>query len=174
MGTRLKSSTVFWIFIWCIFMGITVGSIGLGAVFPYVNRITKPFVCRAGQLELVTQDYHPSPVETVTTLTWYCTDPANGARHEVNMFQMALIAGPLYGLVLFFVVMEVMWIRSNRHVSAADTESPSSVWSPPASDNRESHSSVEERLAELKNLRDTGLITEQDYARKKSAILNDL
>jgi hypothetical protein len=33
---------------------------------------------------------------------------------------------------------------------------------------------VEERLEKLKSLRDSGLITEQDYARRKAKILNDL
>ena len=111
---RFKISTLLWTFVWCIFMGITVGSIGLGAVFPSVNRITAPFVCSNGRLELITQDYHPSPVEVVTTLTWYCVDPNTGARQEVSPFVMALIAGPLYGLLLFLIVMGVMWIRADR------------------------------------------------------------
>jgi hypothetical protein len=122
MGKRLKAGTVFWIFMWCIFMGITVGSIGIGAVFPSVNRVTKPFVCNDGQLELVTQDYHPSPIETDTTLTWYCVDPATGARQEVSLFKMAFIAGPLYGTVLFCIVMEFLWVRASSHAQPATAE----------------------------------------------------
>jgi hypothetical protein len=111
---RIKTSTIIWLFIWCIFMGITVGSIGIGAAFPDANRITKPFVCPTGDLQLVTQDYHPSPIEVVTTLTWYCVDSGTGDRQEVNVFQMALIAGPVYGLLLFMVIFGWMLIRSSR------------------------------------------------------------
>jgi hypothetical protein len=84
---NLKLSTVFWTFVWCIFMGITVGSIGIGAVFPSANIIAKPFVCPGGQMQVVTQDYHPSPVETVTTLTWYCVDEGTGSKTEIGLFQ---------------------------------------------------------------------------------------
>ncbi len=122
MGTRLETGTVSWTFVWCIFMGITVGSIGIGALFPSVNRVTKPFVCNDGQLELVTQDYHSSPIETDTTITWYCIDPTTGTRQEVNFFKMAFIAGPLYGLVLFCIVMEFLWVRENRRNQSGTTE----------------------------------------------------
>jgi hypothetical protein len=162
-------------------MGITVGSIGLGAVFPSVNRITAPFVCSKGRLELVTQDYHPSPVEVVTTLTWYCVDENTGARQEVSPIIMALIAGPLYGLLLFLVVMEVMWIRSDQRgltpggamemvpPRARGSARVDGLFRP--SGKRES---PEQRLQELKRLRESGLITDGEYDRKKAEILSDL
>jgi hypothetical protein len=203
MFAKFKFSTVFWIFVWSIFMGITVGSIGLGAVFPGVNRITAPFVCKGGRLDLVTQDYHPSPVETVTTLTWYCVDPNSGAQQEVSPFTMALISGPFYGLVLFFLILLGMWILAKRR---GPTESPLGLtelmrpqrkYSPPTDDlllnipglhesarermgtneiftSRDHSESLEQRLDELRRLRDSGRITEQEYASKKAEILADL
>jgi len=79
---KIKTSTLFWIFIWSIFMGVTAISIGFGAVFPSMNRIAKPFICPRGEMELETQVYRPYPGQTVTTLTWYCTDQETGARTE--------------------------------------------------------------------------------------------
>ncbi len=67
---KLKTSTVIWVFLWSIFMGITVGSIGLGAAFPKLELLTGPFVCPRGKMDLQTQDYNPTPVESVTTFTW--------------------------------------------------------------------------------------------------------
>ena len=92
---KLKAGTVILAFIWCIFMGITVGSIGIGAIFPAANLISKPFVCPRGDMQLETQDYHPSPVETVTTLTWYCADTQTGAKTEISLFSMSLPAGTM-------------------------------------------------------------------------------
>jgi hypothetical protein len=162
-------------------MGITVGSIGIGAVFPAANLITSPFVCPGGQLQLTTQDYQPSPVETVTTLTWYCLNSATGSRREVGIFQMAPIAGTIYGLLLFAVVFAWMWFMARRRGQAdspigfQELVSRRSQSSPKMGDLLQRQSeSMERRLAELKTLRDSGLITEQDYAQKKAAILHDL
>src|SRR5258706_355639 len=52
-GMKIKTSTIIWlslVFIWCIFMGVTAISIGLGALFTPMNLIAKPFVCPNGQM----------------------------------------------------------------------------------------------------------------------------
>ena len=192
-------------------MGITVGSIGLGAVFPSVNLITRPFLCRGGQMELVTQDYHPSPIEVVTTLTWYCVDAKTGVRQQMNMWQMSLIAGTIYGLLLAAAVFAGWWLLAR---SRGPTSSPTGLQEMLSGSRMEDSSnlddlvqstadlrastarlrqelqdrvgaaaavragrgsdSVEQRLAKLKGLRDSGLITEQEYAAKKAEILSDL
>ncbi len=111
---NLKLSTIVWTFIWCLFMGITVGSIGIGAIFPSANLIAGPFVCPGGKMELTTQEYNPSPIETVTTLTWYCVDGKTGAQTELGIFPMSLYAGTIYGLIFFFLVFIAMLISANR------------------------------------------------------------
>ena len=99
-------------------MGITAGSIGIGAAFPPANYIAGPFVCPGGQMQLTTQDYHPSPVETVTTLTWYCVDGKTGAKTELGIFPMSLYAGSIYGLLLFLVLLlGMVLIRNNKSAS---------------------------------------------------------
>jgi len=112
---NLKMSTIIWTFIWSIFMGITVGSIGIGAAFPPANLVAKPFVCPDGQMQLTTQGYQVSPVENVTTLTWYCVDGITGAKTELGIFPMSLYAGAIYGFLLFLIVLLVMVIRANRN-----------------------------------------------------------
>src|ERR1051326_6376637 len=69
---KLQGSTLFWTFLWSLFMGVTAISIGFGAVFPSMNLIAKPFVCPNGKMDLTTQTYNPYPGSTVTTLTCYC------------------------------------------------------------------------------------------------------
>jgi len=102
---RLKTSTVVWTFIWCLFMGVTVGSIGIGAIFPSVNLVAKPFVCPNGQMQVVTKDYHPDPTRSVTTVTTYCVDGTTGSKTELGIFPMSLYAGTLFGLVFFALTM---------------------------------------------------------------------
>jgi hypothetical protein len=102
---NLKASTVIWVFLWCIFMGITVGSIGVGALFPSTNLIAAPFVCPGGTMQNTSQYYQVSPVESVTTITWYCVDGKTGAKTELGLFPMSLYAGAIYGLVFFLVVL---------------------------------------------------------------------
>jgi hypothetical protein len=120
---NLKLSTVFWTFIWCMFMGVTVGSIGIGAIFPSANLVAGPFICPGGQMQVVTQDYQPSPIETVTTLNWYCVDGNTGSKAELSIFPMSLIAGSIYGFLFFLIVLLVMVLRANRHPPQADLNS---------------------------------------------------
>ena len=114
---NFKGSSLFLIFIWCLFMGVTAISIGFGAIFPSMNRIAKPFICPNGEMELETQTYRPYPGNTITTLTWYCVD-ASGNRKELGIFPMSLYAGLIYGLILFIVVFLFMYVRSIRSPSA--------------------------------------------------------
>lgn len=110
----LKRSTLVWTFIWSLFMGITAIAIGFGAAFPPLNLIAGPFVCPSGQMQLTTQDYRPSPVETVTTLTWYCVDNGTGKKVELDIFPMVLYSGLIYGLLLFFAIFIGMVILAKR------------------------------------------------------------
>ncbi len=107
---KIKTSTLIWfgILLWCLFMGITAISMGLGSLFPSMNLIVRPFVCPNGQAEVDSQSYQISPVETVTTLTWYCVDEASGARTKLNPLVINLYAGLIYGSLLFVVIL-VAW-----------------------------------------------------------------
>ncbi len=82
--------------------------------FPPANLIAAPFVCPNGKMELETQGYQPSPVESVTVLTWYCVDPVTGGKTELGLFPMSLYAGAIYGFLLFGLVMAGMLIDAKR------------------------------------------------------------
>jgi hypothetical protein len=123
---KLKTSTLVWTFIWCLFMGVTVGSIGIGAIFPSVNLVAKPFVCPNGQMQVVTKDYHPDPTRSVTTVTTFCVDGTTGAKTQLGIFPMSLYAGVLFGLVFFALTMigiSSKFITLPRSYYAADQQS---------------------------------------------------
>ncbi len=113
---QLKSGTIGWLvagFVWSIFMGVTVISIGVGSEFPQLNNIAGPFVCPHGQIQVETQGYTVSPVESGYTLTYYCVDNQTGAKAELAFWPKYLIAGFVYGLGIF-VLLLVIWVLYRR------------------------------------------------------------
>jgi hypothetical protein len=209
---KLKTSTLVWTFIWCLFMGVTVGSIGIGAIFPSVNLVAKPFVCPNGQMQVVTKDYHPDPTRSVTTVTTFCVDGTTGAKTQLGIFPMSLYAGVLFGLVFFaltiigisskFITLPKSYYAVNQQSTDLDPamegfksklrsgrlsqeqyemmeqgvknyyDNKSTGSSVPAG--HASHEPVEEQLKKLKGLLDSGLITKQDYEKKKAEVLSRL
>lgn len=101
--------------IWSLFMGITFVSMGLGALFPTLNKVAKPFVCPGGQMEINSQNYQVSPVEHVTTFTWYCVDEQSGTKTELNFFSINAYAGSFYGLLMFATGLTI-WYLYNRRI----------------------------------------------------------
>lgn len=180
------------IFIWCLFMGVTAISIGFGAVFPSMNRIAKPFVCPRGEMQLETQNYYPSPVETVKTLTWYCVDNTTGEKVELGLFPMSLYAGVIYGLLLFVVIVGGYKIWTSK--LPPDALPVNSATSRKAERDRElaeqihrmnteftnrgtepiESQSALSRMKELKAMRDANLISETEYEQKRAEILKDM
>src|SRR5262249_14630549 len=102
---NLKPSTVFWTFIWSLFMGVTAISIGFGAIFPPLNYVAGAVVCPGGIMTNSQEVYNVSPVETVTTLTWYCVNRASGAKTELSLWPMSIVSGLIYGFLLFLIIL---------------------------------------------------------------------
>jgi len=118
---NIKLSTLFWTFIWSLFMGVTAISIGVGALFPPLNYVAKPFVCPNGSMSVKGDTYNVSPVETVTTLTWYCSDKSSGTKTELSMWPMSIASGLIYGVLLFLVILLGMSIASLRKQAVSAT-----------------------------------------------------
>jgi hypothetical protein len=127
---QIKSSTIIWLivgFLWSIFMGVTAVSMGFGSVFPSLNYIAKPFVCPAGQMALEENVSHPLPGTTYTILHWYCVDARSGAKTELNPFAINLCAGPLYGVLIFVMVLIIWYFYSHWDPDKATAEAKKRV-----------------------------------------------
>ena len=121
---KIKTSTIIWLvlgFIWSWFMGITAVSMGFGSLFPDMNRIAKPFVCPGGQMVNSSELYQVSPVEEVTTLTWYCVDAQSGAKTELDPFVINFYAGSFYGLLIVVALLIIVYFY-RRWNSSKKTE----------------------------------------------------
>ena len=108
-------------FVWSIFMGVTAGSIGIGAIFPQMNLIAQPFVCPNGQMTLTEFTTQPLPTTTYTQLNWYCVDKLTGEKIPLDIFPMSLFAGVFYGFVLFLVIAVIWSIMQVRNHSSPHT-----------------------------------------------------
>lgn len=89
--------------VFCLFMGVTGISFGLGAVYPPLNQIAKPFVCPEGTLRpqsSVSQGRRPG--QKVIQVSWACVGPAR-AEKPVSGLRIALYAGGIYGFGLYLV-----------------------------------------------------------------------
>ncbi len=51
-------------FVFCVFMGITAISMGVGALVPSINQIAAPVVCPGGELTPGSQRFNPYPGKT--------------------------------------------------------------------------------------------------------------
>lgn len=112
-----KPAAIIVMLIFCVFMGVTAISLGVGAVFPSINMISRPLVCPNGSLEPERQVFRPYPGKTVTTVTWYCTDQ-DGAKTQLSSFPLTLFAGSIYGLGLFLILFISIRLFRPRKVSA--------------------------------------------------------
>jgi hypothetical protein len=167
------------VLIWSLFMGVTAISIGVGAAFPPLNQIAQPFVCSNGHLQVLLSTSRSQPGVTYTTEKWQCVDNQTGQAHDVNEWSMFLINGLIYGTILFAIIYLWWWLATKRRSASAKEASAGSVVAA-----LEHHRTIRaatsfdvpevEELRKLLDLRDSGLITEQDYEQKKADVLSRL
>lgn len=116
MAIKRGPSVVIFV-VFCIFMGITVVSIGLGAAFPSINKIAAPLVCPNGEIIVERNRYNVYPGKTVITNNWYCADQATGSKTSLSFLKIGLIAGTIYGIILFVVLYLIIIIKGKRAAS---------------------------------------------------------
>ncbi len=180
---KLSAGTIGYLvmgFVWCLFMGVTAVSIGLGAIYPPLNLIAKPFVCPNGQMTYQESTSNPLPGTTYTTIGWYCVNRRSESTTQLDIFQIAVAAGIPYGLVISVLALIAVVVLRRRGTDArspaytpparrAAAHLPANISGPPAP----SAGSLA-RMQELKRLRAAQLITEAEYQHKHDEILKDL
>lgn len=152
--------------VWASFMVATVGPVIFNGLFV----MTAPVTCPGGKIDVQTDTYHPRPGETDTTFTPTCT-PTAGAPYEIPVLaSMAVIwAGALLPALIVMAVLPgsaFAWMsRSNRY-SRGKTDWTADYAAP-------DHQNVD-RLRELKQAYDAGLITAQEYDAKRQEIVKGM
>jgi len=84
---------------WSIFIGVVGISIGLGALYPPLNYVAKPFVCPAGQMTFEKRVDQATPSQTFYSAAWFCTKGESAA--ETKSISPFAFAGVFYGVLCF-------------------------------------------------------------------------
>ena len=100
------------VFGFCLFMGVTAISMGVGAVYPPINLVAQPFVCPGGEMVAERSVRSPLPGRTYVTASWTCVEPS-GARTPIR--SVSLFAGPIHGLVLFALCLPLVLLGKLRN-----------------------------------------------------------
>ena len=170
MKSRL--GTLVFAFFCSQFVGIIIFSIGLGAAVPVIHRIAAPLVCSDGKMVTESEYYSYQPGESTTTLAWFCVNDKTGEKQDIS-FKTALVAGALYGVIFFALYIVTMLLNNRRGVEphGAGAATPLAVEMFPEA--QSGSLQIRQKLETLRELRNSNLITEQEYEVKKSEILRE-
>jgi len=116
-------------FVFCLFMGVTAISLGVGAAYPPINRIAAPLVCSGGEMTYKQKVTNPLPGTTYVSASWKCVD-RSGRTTPIGTFPLCLYAGTFYGLLLFVLVAPIWFLARLRRGRGA-TAPPARFGGPP-------------------------------------------
>lgn len=152
-----------------LIFGIFVIEIGLGSVYLQLNQVAAPFVCGNDDLEVEQHIDRFVPGETLYSISAYCVDSTSGDKEDVTN-SVQLVAGVIYSVILFVVITGLIFKYRDtlEHKLAMSRGLPGQVM------RNERPSRVEKKLRKLKKLRESNLISEDDYQKKKDEILDKL
>jgi Short C-terminal domain len=180
-----------------LFIGLMIAGPGT-AVYPPVSTVAAPLIC-TGIVRVQSNYYSVRPGEHGVSRTIYCTSGTDKAAAGEDITWKAIgIAFLIYSAIAFLILRFLVapWLRrrAERTLLAAGIRLPSnpnaaaspaglrSILDQVADAAQRRQASVAaasgeepaERLAQLKQLRDQGLITAADYEAKKAEILSGL
>ncbi len=168
---KINSST-FWMIGVSLFFGLMC--VALGTAIPPLMAIGGPLVCGGGEFGIDSQTYSYKPGQIGVTRSPYCIDQQTNDKKDVT-FPLIVVDTLIYGTIIFVLLM----LAGSRMKSSPAAAGSQGGWLGSSSSalsqkNRSQGRGTRERLAELKELRASDLITEQEYERKKAELLKDL
>ncbi len=183
------------LFLVSLFAGLMMATAG-GALYPPIVTVAAPFACK-GEVETVSQRYSYKPGQQGIARQIFCRQ-ADGKREEMTI-RVIGYAFLLYSLGFFVVgllptIPLLVWLnrrtagleeRAGQAVSHWQAQAASRMNKPIVIDLRngervvtspagEPVADIGERLRQLQQLLEEGLITQQDYETKKAELLSQL
>jgi hypothetical protein len=201
-GSFFLRTRLFWFFTLpaSLFVGLMIASAGT-AIYPPVTALGTPFVCD-GTVDIQSHGASYRPGEYTVTREIYCVGDDGKTREDITlkaMFASFLVYSALAFALLGLVVVPLLRRPFGRMLAPFRTQSSGPAHGAPGnlddilaqvSDamargdarvvvrnmtfGQAGASDPAERLAQLKRLRDDGLITAADYEAKKAEILSGL
>ena len=154
------------------FLGYVVVAVGIGSVCTSLYKVATPIVCQSNQYLQIAQDRHSwRPGATMWTARIYCVDPKTSRREDCTTL-VKLVSGAIYGVGIFVLLLLRISLKTARPV-AERTPRAANGKPVPTNDSAPGRS-IEEKLAELKQLHEANLITTLEYEQKKAEILREI
>jgi hypothetical protein len=153
-----------------LFVGFVIFTVGVGGVFPSIHKLTAPLVCR-GEVQVKSVKYSYKPGQVGWTHHVYC-DSESG-RKEITFLAVSttgLVASVIVFIILLFRMRKSLTLSENSSTSTPDLNPGRKT----ASSGTGRTGSALERLTELKKTRDQNLISDAEYERKKTEIMDKL
>jgi len=148
-----------------LFLGLAVGMALIGAVIPSVHKLTGGLVC-SGTVEIKETKFNNGPRSSYSDLDVICS--ADGRTEEITTSSFVILG--LISTILFSIPVGyfMRWLFSNT----GNTQSSQKLKS--VEKESKNGQSGMERMSELKKMRDENLITQAEFERKKSEIMEEL
>ena len=160
-----------------LFVGLMIASAGT-AIYPRVAWPGAALLC-SGELVYESHGQSYRPGEYTVTRQIYCrSGSGKGAESEEITFRAIGLAFLIYSAIAFlllrFLVAPWLHRRAERALAAAPIGAAGSILGQASEALRRGGGDPAKRLARLKELRDQGLITAEDYEAMKAQILAGL
>lgn len=152
-----------------LFCGYVIISVGLGAAFPSLYKVAGLILCGDDQrLEVVRHRHSWRPGAVMWTTTIYLVDESTGKKEDRTRV-VKLAAGAVYGLGIFVLLLPLLFRRTSPPAAAQAYGG-----GPTATATSAPARSTHEKLAELRKLHESDLITAEEYEKKKAEILREI
>lgn len=152
-----------------LFCGYMIISVGLGSVCPSLYKVASPILCGSDQrLEVVQHRHSWRPGTVMWTAKVYLIDESTGKKED-RTGVVKLAAGAVYGLGIFVLLLPLL-CRTTRSPAAAPAYGRHLATIAASAPSRPIH----EKLAELRTLHESNLITAEEYEQKKAEILKEI
>ena len=163
-------SMLYFAIIGSLFTGFIIISIGIGALIPSMHKLTAPLICR-GEVDVDTTRYSIRPGETYWEHKIYCIKTGGGVD-EITFPAIGMTG--LVASAIIFAILAYRW-RETLVVDKKDfgTLATDLNFTKKYGKQKKQRSPLD-RLSELKKMRDQNLISEAEYDRKKTEIMEEL
>ena len=152
-----------------LFIALMVGAV-VPAVVPDAAKLAAPLLCSGSeQMTVTSETFYPEPGRTVTSNSWFCVSE-DGTERALEILPLAVCVG--YAFLPLFILM-LIFIKPVPVTTAAEPAVVASGASGQPATPAES-GSLTARLEELTRARDAGLITNEEFEKKKAAMVNAL
>ncbi|HKJ39553.1 MAG TPA: SHOCT domain-containing protein [Anaerolineales bacterium] len=148
-----------------LFLGLTIGVALIGAVVTPVHKLTGALVC-GGTVEIKETTFTNGPKSSYSDIDVLCTTGGN----TLDITNQSFVILGLISTLLFFAA-AVYFMRGLIFQSGTSNaqEKLKSV-----DKEKKNDQSGLERMSELKKMRDDNLISQAEFERKKSEIMDEL